>query len=372
LQKIIAEAGIASRRHAEELILEGVVSVNGAVVTTLGTKADPTRDHIKIDGKRIVPQARSIYLLLNKPKGYITSVKDPQGRPTVMDLISGITDRVYPVGRLDYASEGLLLLTNDGEMAQKLMHPRHEIEKRYWVKVSGHLTEAKLQKVSLGGISTPTGRTAPCQVQRLSQTEEYSWLEVTLHEGKNREIRRVMEKIGHPVNKLKRVGYAFLRVGDMSPGAFRHLTSEEVARLRKYVEKREGGSAIQPVRTPDVQSPEERPERPPDRRPFSPREGQRTDGARNAYKFGSATRPVRTPGVQSREEKPRRPSDRRPFNPREGKRTDGAPHKFGSATRPVRAPGVQSREEKPRRPSDRRPVNPRERKRTDGTRNAHK
>ncbi len=284
LQKIIAEAGIASRRHAEELILEGAVLVNGAVVTALGTKADPVRDHIKVHGKRILPQARFVYLLLNKPKGYITSVKDPQGRPTVMDLIQGIPDRVYPVGRLDYASEGLLLLTNDGEMAQKLMHPRHEIEKRYWVKVSGHLTDAKLQKVSSGGISIPTGRTAPCLVQRLSQTKEYSWLEVTLHEGKNREIRRVMEKIGHPVNKLKRVGYAFLKVGDMSPGAFRHLTLEEVSRLRKRVEQRGPGSATRPVREPHIQSPGERPLRPPDRRPVGPREKKGRNGTRNAHK----------------------------------------------------------------------------------------
>ncbi len=237
LQKTIAQAGIASRRHAEALIVEGVVSVNGAVVTTLGTKVDPARDHVKVHGKRIAPQTRSVYLLLNKPKGYITSANDPQGRPTVMDLVVGVTERVYPVGRLDYASEGLLLLTNDGELAQKLMHPRHEVEKRYWVKVSGHLTEAKLQKVAAGGISIPTGRTASCQVQRLNETEGYSWLEVTLHEGKNREIRKVMEKIGHPVNKLKRVGYAFLKIGNMSPGAYRHLTSEEVTRLQKQVDQ---------------------------------------------------------------------------------------------------------------------------------------
>jgi pseudouridine synthase len=237
LQKVIAKAGIASRRHAEEMILEGRVQVNGAVVTQLGTKVDMNKDHIKVNGKRIQVESHKIYLLLNKPKGYITSVHDPQGRPTVMNLIPEIKERVYPVGRLDYDSEGLLLLTNDGDLAGALMHPRSGIDKTYWVKVKGHLTEEKIKKVAQGGISLPGGKSAPARIRPLRKTSEHDWVEIVMHEGRRRQIRFMIEKIGHDVLKLKRVGYAFLELGDLAPGEYRRLTPAEVKRLKALVGK---------------------------------------------------------------------------------------------------------------------------------------
>jgi 23S rRNA pseudouridine2605 synthase len=238
LQKVISKAGIASRRHAEQLILEGRVQVNGSVVTKLGTKVDPQKDHIKVDGKRIQVTPHQIYLLLNKPKGYITSVHDPEGRPTVMDLVADVRERTYPVGRLDYDTEGLLLLTNDGDLAQALMHPRTEIEKTYWAKVKGRLIEEEVKKVERGGISLPEGKTAPCRIRRLRETVENTWIEIILHEGKKRQVRMMMEKIGHPVIKLKRVGYAFLKVGNLPLGVYRRLTPNEVKGLQRLIYER--------------------------------------------------------------------------------------------------------------------------------------
>lgn len=235
LQKIIAKAGIASRRHAEIMILEGKVQVNGAIVTELGVKADPSKDYIKIGGKRIAPPAKNIYLILNKPKGYITSVSDPEGRPTVMQLIAGIKERLYPVGRLDYYTEGLLLLTNDGDLANKLMHPRYEIEKIYLAKVKGTPSEGEIRKLALGGVPVAGGRSAPCQIRALRRTEQNAWFELTLREGKKREVRVLMDNIGHQVLKLKRVGYAHLKLGTLPPGAYRYLTEREVEGLEKRV-----------------------------------------------------------------------------------------------------------------------------------------
>ena len=237
LQKVIAKAGIASRRHAEELILDGRVQVNGAVVTQLGTKVDLAKDHVKVNGKRIQVEAHKIYLLLNKPRGYITSVHDPEGRPTVMDLIPEVKERVYPIGRLDYDSEGLLLLTNDGDLAGALMHPSSGIDKTYWVKVKGHLTEEKMKKIAQGGLSLPGGKSAPARIRALRKTSEHDWVEIVLHEGKRRQIRMMIEKIGHDVLKLKRVGYAFLELGDLAPGEYRRLTPAEVKRLKTLTGK---------------------------------------------------------------------------------------------------------------------------------------
>ncbi len=241
LQKVIAHAGIASRRRAEEMILEGCVSVNGAIITTMGTTVDPLKDHIKINGKRIGLQSKKVYLLLNKPKGYITSVTDPEGRPTVMQLIPKGKERLYPVGRLDYYTEGLLLLTNDGELANQLMHPRFEIEKRYWAKVKGAPTEAQLKKVESGGITLPTGKSAPCQIRTLPRGKgtDNHWLELILHEGKKREVRHLMEKIDHPVIKLKRVSYAGLKLGSLPIGDYRSLTREEIDGLHRLVLNRQ-------------------------------------------------------------------------------------------------------------------------------------
>ena len=252
LQKIIAAAGIASRRKAEELITQGLVSVNGQTVTELGTKADPEHDRIKVNGKPLLGPERHVYLLLHKPKGYVTTVSDPEGRPTVLDLLRGIGARVYPVGRLDYLSEGLLLLTNDGELALKLTHASSHVPKTYLVKVSGQPSEGAVEKLRRGimlpaersPLKSPAGKppkgesrrrseavaTAPAQIKLLREAAN-PWYEVTLVEGRNRQIRRMFEEIGHHVEKIKRVRYGPLDL-DVEPGAFRHLNEREVAQLK--------------------------------------------------------------------------------------------------------------------------------------------
>jgi len=236
LQKIIAAAGIASRRKAEELITGGVVSVNGQVVTELGSKADPESDHIRVNGKLLRGPERHVYIAMNKPKGYVTTVNDPEGRPTVMDLLRGVKARVYPIGRLDYASEGLLLLTNDGELAHRLMKAASHVPKTYVVKVAGVPAEESLARLR-AGVSIPSDegkkrrtKTAPAKI-RMVRGGDNPWLEVTLIEGKNRQIRRMFEEVGHHVEKIKRVRYGPLQL-DMPPGEFRRLTPQEVARLK--------------------------------------------------------------------------------------------------------------------------------------------
>jgi len=237
LQKILAAAGIASRRQAETLIAEGHVQVNGTIVTEPGTKANPAKDYIKVDGKRIPSVERKVYLLLNKPKGYITTRSDPEGRPTVMDLVSEVKERISPVGRLDFETEGLLLLSNDGDLANGLMHPKNEVEKTYWTKVKGRFKEKDLRRIARGGIPLPTGKTAPCKVRSLRHSDSKEWIELILHEGKKREVRLMLLRVGHPVIKLKRVAYAFLKIGDLPLGSYRHLTSYEVKKLREIVRK---------------------------------------------------------------------------------------------------------------------------------------
>jgi 23S rRNA pseudouridine2605 synthase len=235
LQKIIAAAGIASRRKAEELIAGGRVSVNGQVVTEIGTKADPQRDHIRVNGKLLHGSEERIYLALNKPKGYVTTVRDPEGRPTVMDLLAGVRARVYPVGRLDYASEGLLLLTNDGELAHQLMRAASHVPKTYLVKVAGRPRQEAVEKLRRGlRISREPGRrakTAPARVRLLREAEN-PWYELILTEGRNRQIRRMFEAIGHHVEKIKRVGYGPLLL-DLPAGEFRRLHPGEVQKLRR-------------------------------------------------------------------------------------------------------------------------------------------
>jgi len=253
LQKIIAAAGIASRRKAEELIAAGLVSVNGQTLTELGSKADPAHDYIKVNGKLIGAPERHVYLLLNKPKGYVTTVTDPEGRPTVLDLVRGIRTRIYPVGRLDYASEGLLLLTNDGVLAQKLTHASSHLPKTYLVKVSGQPGAEQIEKLRRGVVlrpertplKTPRGKapgteprrrsqaikTAPARIELLHQSEN-PWYEVSLIEGRSRQIRRMFEQIGHRVEKIKRVRYGSLEL-DVEPGKFRHLSDREVAQLKR-------------------------------------------------------------------------------------------------------------------------------------------
>ena len=234
LQKIIAAAGFASRRKAEQLIASGHVQVNGTVITELGSKADPETDHIRVNGKLLHGAQRHIYLLLNKPKGYVTTMNDPQKRPTVMDLMRGVKGRVYPVGRLDYASEGLLLLTNDGELAHQLMKAASHVAKTYVVKVAGTPKEEAIARLRAGvSIATDDGKrvkTGPAGVRVVKEAAN-PWYEVTLIEGRNRQIRRMFEAVGHHVEKIKRVRYGSLTL-DIPPGKFRPLTTQEVDRLK--------------------------------------------------------------------------------------------------------------------------------------------
>jgi 23S rRNA pseudouridine2605 synthase len=234
LQKIIAAAGIASRRKAEQLITGGLVSVNGQTITELGSKADRERDHIRVNGKLLHGPERHVYLLMNKPKGYVTTLRDPERRPTVMDLLHGVGARVYPVGRLDYASEGLLLLTNDGEFANRLMKAASHVPKTYMVKVAGNPPGEGLARLREGiYISSDRGKrvkTSPAKIRVIRESAN-PWYEVTLIEGKNRQIRRMFEEIGHHVEKIKRVRYGPLEL-DVHPGKFRKLTIEEVAKLK--------------------------------------------------------------------------------------------------------------------------------------------
>ena len=234
LQKIISAAGVTSRRKAEQLITGGLVSVNGQVVTELGSKADLEQDHIRVNGKLLHAAERHVYLLMNKPKGYVTTLSDPEKRPTVSQLLHGVGARVYPVGRLDYASEGLLLLTNDGELANQMMKAASHVPKTYMVKVAGTPAPAGLAKLRSGmSIRAEKGgrvRTAAAKVQVIREGNN-PWYEVTLIEGKNRQIRRMFEEIGHHVEKIKRVRYGPLEL-DVPPGKFRRLTPQEVTRLR--------------------------------------------------------------------------------------------------------------------------------------------
>jgi len=236
IQKIISAAGVTSRRAAEQLISEGRVRVNGQVVTELGTKADAAKDHIKVDGKLINPRQPLTYVMLNKPAGFVTTMADPEGRPTVLNLLKGLKIRVYPVGRLDYNTEGLLLLTNDGDFAHLITHPKHELPKTYRAKVKGVLEDRQISDLE-NGIYLDDGRTAPAKLKKLSKEEANSWLEITIHEGRKRQVRRMFDRVGHSVIKLKRIRTGNLMLGDLPEGAFRYLTPAEVNALKELAVK---------------------------------------------------------------------------------------------------------------------------------------
>lgn len=230
LQKVIAQAGICSRRRAEELITAGRVLVNGSAVTQLGSKVDPSRDSVKVDGKRIRTDQQRVYILLNKPKGYICTLSDPEGRPKVGDLIRGVPQKLFPVGRLDYATEGLLLLTNDGEFANLIASAGEHCPKTYLVKVRGNPSQDQLTKIARG-FSLEGESIAPCQI-RFFKEGDNPWFTVRLTEGKNNQIRRMFDHIGHAVTKLKRVQIGFLRDPQLKTGEYRHLTPHEIARFK--------------------------------------------------------------------------------------------------------------------------------------------
>jgi 23S rRNA pseudouridine2605 synthase len=229
LQRFLAQAGVASRRKSEELITAGEVRVNGRVVTELGTKVDPDRDRVSVGDRTLTAEA-PVYILLHKPKGYVTTAKDPEGRPTVIELVRAGA-RVFAVGRLDYNTEGVLLLTNDGDLANGLMHPRGEVEKTYHVKLRGHADDKQLQQLAAGVTLDDGAHTAPARVGRLGETDRNDWIELTVHEGMNRQVHRMVEAVGMSVLKLKRVRYAGLELGDVKLGRWRRLMGREVEML---------------------------------------------------------------------------------------------------------------------------------------------
>ena len=231
LQKILSRAGVASRRQAEEIIREGRVTVNGAVVTEMGSKADLERDHIKVDGRLLREPRQHVYIALHKPNNCVTTVTDPQGRPTVMDLLRGVKTRVYPVGRLDYHSEGLLLLTNDGELANAITSASTHIPKTYLVKINGPLSAEQEQQFR-DGLPLGGRRTAPAGLKLVHRAGN-PWYEVRLIEGRKNQIREMFKHLGRLVEKLKRIRIGPLDLGPLKPGSFRHLTTEEVAKLKR-------------------------------------------------------------------------------------------------------------------------------------------
>lgn len=237
LQKLLANAGIASRRQAEQMILKGQVTVNGELVTALGTKVQP-QDQVKVDGKLIsAPTEAPVYYLLHKPLGVITSARDPQGRKTVIDLLQGVRQRVYPVGRLDYDTSGILVLTNDGELAHRLMHPSFGVDKTYRVGVKEKLSQAALEQLRKG-VLLEDGKTAPAKVREISRRGEglLFYLDITIHEGRNRQVRRMFTHIGYPVATLQRIRFGPLQLDSgMNSGTFRALTGQEVQDLRRAV-----------------------------------------------------------------------------------------------------------------------------------------
>jgi len=311
LQKILSTAGVASRRASEQLILEGRVTVNGAVVRELGTRADPGHDDIRVDGRRIRTDVRQRYILLHKPRGYVTTRRDPEGRPTVLDLLGRHVGYIYPVGRLDYDSEGLLLMTTDGALAEQLTHPRHSVERVYEVIVLGAPDDAAIEKLRRG-VYLDGRRTSGAEVRR-GQTVKSSdgittRLVMTLFEGRNRQVRRMCQAVGHPVRSLTRVSMGPLTLGRLRPGEWRDLTVAEVAALRH-------------------------PDRRRNERPAEPSHRRREDtGARRGATGSGSTREAR-----HAERRARRAGDRE----RSPRPKDGAHRRSSEAPKAERPPGAR-------------------------------
>lgn len=237
LQKFLSRAGIASRRGAEKLITDGRVRVNGNTVTELGTKIDPLRDKIVFDGRQIRLNTKKVYYILNKPRGYISSVKDDRGRKTVVDIITDTEERIFPIGRLDYQTEGLLLLTNDGDFMNKLLHPKYEIEKTYVAKIEGLITKEDMFRLA-DGVELEDGKTAPADVylDSYDKSAKRSIVEITIHEGRNRQVRRMFKALGYEVKSLKRIAFAGLTLRGLKRGEYRELTEAEMRRLKRLTE----------------------------------------------------------------------------------------------------------------------------------------
>jgi 23S rRNA pseudouridine2605 synthase len=310
IQKILSRAGIASRRAAEQVMADGRVTVNGETIRELGTKADVTTDDIRVDGVRIRPPAAPVYLLLYKPRGVVTTRHDPEGRPTVMGLVPPVAG-LFPVGRLDVGTEGLLILTNDGDFAQRVSHPRYEVPRVYQAKVRDIPTQETLARLT-AGVRVEGERLAADHV-RLLEADNNSWLELTLHEGKNHEVRRLMEAVGHPVSKLKRVAIGGVTLRGLNPGQFRLLTPQEVRALthgaRPPARPSTRPAGARPMPGPRVA----KPPRPGGARPFRPRTDKGT-GARTDAR-PPAGRAQRTPPGRGRAEGAAPATGRRPSRP---------------------------------------------------------
>lgn len=235
LQKFLAEAGVASRRKAEALIAQGKVKVNGKVVTEMGFKIDSEKDEVTYLEKKVSKkQTKMVYIMLHKPVGYVTTAKEQFGRPAVVDLIQGVSERIFPVGRLDYDTSGLLLLTNDGDLTYKLTHPKHDVDKTYIAKLYGVPDEGALQKFRRG-VVLDGKRTKPAKIQILNRDKDgrFCTAEIIIHEGRNRQVRKMCESIKHPVAQLQRVATGELKLGDLPKGKYRHLTEKEVKYLKR-------------------------------------------------------------------------------------------------------------------------------------------
>ena len=230
LQKYIARCGVTSRRKAEELITNGSVKVNGTVVTELGTKIDPDNDVVTVDNKKISESGSFTYIKLYKPEGYVTTVKDQFGRKTVIDLIQ-IKDRIYPIGRLDYNTSGLLLLTNDGDLANKLMHPKYHIYKTYVAEVDGHISDEAITMLK-NGVKIEDYKTAPARVKLIKHSVNTSTVQVSIYEGKNRQVRKMLDAVGHSVLSLKRISFGQINLDDLKPGTWAYLNNEEINFLK--------------------------------------------------------------------------------------------------------------------------------------------
>jgi 23S rRNA pseudouridine2605 synthase len=238
LQKVIADSGLASRRKAEEFIVQGRVTVNGQVVCELGTKVNPAKDHVKVDGRHLKPVPPQTFVMLHKPKNIVSTMSDPSGRSTIADLLPGVHVRVFPVGRLDFDSEGLVLLTNDGDLAQLLLHPRHHVPKTYLIKVKGMLAPEHIDALQKG-VMLDDGRTGPAVVKKVGKATENSWLEITIFEGRKHQVKRMLDAVNHPVLKLKRVKFGPLVLGDLPTGHYRYLTDREANAVRELARERQ-------------------------------------------------------------------------------------------------------------------------------------
>ncbi|WP_296139160.1 pseudouridine synthase [uncultured Tessaracoccus sp.] len=234
LQKVLAAAGIASRRASEELIVEGRVEVNGEIVTELGTRVDPERDKVRVDGSRIPPARNHVYLVLNKPRGVVSTMDDPEGRPTLADYVPPRTSRLFHVGRLDTQTEGLIVLTNDGELAHRMTHPSYEVKKTYLAEVVGAVEQRTVRRLEQG-LRLDDGPVRPDRVKLVQALDDRSMLRITLHEGRNHLVRRMMDAVGHPVERLCRIGIGPVRLGQLPVGEVRELTRDELGTLHDIV-----------------------------------------------------------------------------------------------------------------------------------------